>query len=172
VVREHAVRELGIEGCERCKHFGAALGMYRDGASLFGRERGCIVNDVEEGFVDLADIMEERDAFDGTSLVIIEVRGFGNDERVGCDAANVRSRLRVIRVDGVEQRFQGGGSESFRRGTAPSLVNEHGAGEDSSCDRDGDAHGLVLRKKRTSCGVRVARARCWWGGGGKSERLT
>ena len=85
--------------------------MRRDGAPLRGGERVLVVDDVEERLVDLADVVEERDALDALALVLGEVGRVGEDERVGGDAAHVRAGFRVVGVDGVEQRLERGGGE-------------------------------------------------------------
>ena len=79
-----------------------------------GRERVVVVDDVEERLVDLADVVKERDALDARcTRARRELGGVGEDERVGGDAAHVRAGLGVVRVDGVEQRFECGGGETL-----------------------------------------------------------
>ena len=48
-----------------------------------------IMHDVEQRFVDLADVVKERDALDGVHSVLVEPGLFGDDQRVGRDAANM-----------------------------------------------------------------------------------
>ena len=72
-----------------------------------------VVDNVEEGGVDLPDVVVERDALDGAALVLIEAGRAREHERVGGDAANVRAGLRVVGINGVEERFERGGGDAF-----------------------------------------------------------
>ena len=64
----------------------------RDDRLPIGRaELVMIVNDVEQRFVDLADVVKQRDALDGVAALVVEPGRFGDDQRVGCDATDVLS---------------------------------------------------------------------------------
>jgi len=82
------------------------------------------MDDVEERLVDLADVVEQRDAFDVTFLGRVEVGRVGQDQRIPSDAADVGTRLMVVRVDRAKQCLEHSGSKSLRRQTALSLANE------------------------------------------------
>jgi len=110
---EHAARELRIEPVEWREDVGAPLGVGEDGAALRGRELAVVVNDVEERFVDLADVVKQGNALDASGVVLIESGGFGEDECVVGDAPDMGAGFHVVCVDGVEEGLEGGGGEAF-----------------------------------------------------------
>ena len=78
-------------------------------------------------FVDLADVVKERDALDGALLRLVEPGRVGDDERAGRDAADVHPRLRVVRLDGVEQRLERRRGEALEALLAVALPCDDGA---------------------------------------------
>ena len=108
-----------------------------------------IVHDVEQRFVDLADVVKERDALDGVAAALVESGRFGDDQRVGRDAPNVLSSLGVICFDRVEQRLEAGGGEAFDGLTgAPLADEEDGAGDDGSENGTGTRDFMVEDKRK------------------------
>jgi hypothetical protein len=77
-----------------------------DRSAFSGGEMRILVNDVEERLIDLPNVVEESDALDDLSLVGIELRGVGDDQRVGGNTSHVSAGLRVVRVDGIEERLE------------------------------------------------------------------
>jgi len=120
VVCEHAVGEIGIETRQRCEDVGADGRVRGDGSAILGAEWLIVADDVDEGLVDLPDIVEEGDTFDALALVLRELGRFTEDERVRRDAAYVRTRLGIVGVDGVEQRLERCRGEPL--GDAPGLL--------------------------------------------------
>jgi len=106
VVREHAALQFGIERRERGEDGGAAPRVGGDCRALRRRQSRPVVDQVEERFVDLPDVVEEGDALDDVALARREVGRLRDDERVARHAPHVRARLRVGGIDGVEERFE------------------------------------------------------------------
>jgi hypothetical protein len=114
VMTEHAGAEIRIEARHRLEHLGATLRMGGDQLPFRGRELMIVVNHVIDRRVDLADVVEERDALDASATRFIEVGGTSEDQRVGRYAPDVSTRLVVIGVDRVEQRLECGSRKSLR----------------------------------------------------------
>ena len=149
VMRDHTFRELGIERGERSEYLGAALGMRGDCLTLGGREIGVLVNDVEQRLVDLADVVKERDALDVLFLVIIEMRGVGEDEGVGGDTTNVGASFGVVCVDRVEEDFQARRGDAFARLAPAVLPDEVSASEDAGGESGDRTHDGAMGKFHT-----------------------
>jgi hypothetical protein len=132
--------ELRVERCDRREHVGATLRMRSDRPPLGACQMRVLVNDVEQRFVNLSDIVEERDAFNDTLLVGVELRGVGNDQGIRGDATYVRAGLCVVRVDRVEQRFETGSGKSLGRLSAPAFTYEHRTAKDASDGGQKGAH--------------------------------
>jgi hypothetical protein len=165
VVGQHAFSEIGIEGRQRRQHLRPATWVRRDGIPLVGRERRPIVNDVEQRLVDLADVVKECDPLDGQARLLVKVGRLGQRERVPRDAAHMRTRHMIIRIDRVEQGFQRGSRESLGGAASRLLVSEVGAGQRAHGERASSqgeflGHAGAERKKCTSIGrvVRMRRA--------------
>ena len=124
VVRQHALGKLGIERIERRQHVGAATRVRVDRAPVGRAQRLVIMHDVEERFVDLADVVKERDALDGVAAALVESCRFGDDQRVGRHAPNMLSSFGVIGFDRVEQRLEAGGGETFDGLASCALADE------------------------------------------------
>ena len=98
--------------------------MGRHGAPVGGRELPRIVHQVEQGLVDLADVVEERHALDAVALMLLQPGRLGQHQREARDAAHVRAGLRIGRVDGVEQRLEQRGGEALRLAARASLARD------------------------------------------------
>ena len=157
VVREDALRELGVKAAERGEDLGSAPRVRGDRATGFGGEGFLFVDDVEERLVDLSDVVKERDPLDGLALAAVESRCVGDDEGVRRDAAHVRAGLRVVRVDGVEECLERGAGETLGGSPGAELADDDCArsGAGGKCDERLHMRGL-RRKKRTA---RMARMR-------------
>jgi 5'-deoxynucleotidase YfbR-like HD superfamily hydrolase len=79
--------------------------MRDDGAPFGRRQVRVLVNDVEERFVNFADVVKESDALDDLLFMFVEISGIRDDERVHGDASDMRASLSVVRVDGIEKGF-------------------------------------------------------------------
>lgn len=133
VMRKHAARELGIERRKRCEDVGATPGMGEDCAPLVRAEACPIMDGVDQGLVDLADVMEERDSLDGPHGVRVEVRGIAEDQRVARDSSQVLARFVVSRLDGVQQGLERRGGQTFGGRAANVLDAEEGDGSEKEC---------------------------------------
>src|SRR5215207_8296953 len=102
--------------------------MLGDRAAIGGGQGLLIVNDVEERFVDLSDVMKERHALDALALVLREIGGLAENERVGGDAAHMGPRFRVVGVDRVEDGLQCGGSEALGSASGLLAADQHCGG--------------------------------------------
>src|SRR5690242_12832480 len=122
MVRDDAFRQVGVERGDGCEDVGPAPRMRVDLTSFRWREVGALVNDVEERFVDLSNVMKQGDPLDDFFLMLVELCGIGKDERVGSNASHVSARLGVVGVDGVEQRLERCGGESLSRLSAVALA--------------------------------------------------
>ena len=140
VMAEHPFSEVGIERLKWRKYVRAALWMGEDSASLSSGEMAVLVNDVEERFVDLADVMEQRHSLDDFLFMFVEVGGLREDERIRGNASNVRACFGVVRVDGIEQSLHAGSREAFRRFAPTSFPDQNCTGENT--DREGEGLGL------------------------------
>lgn len=140
VVGQDAVGKLGVEGAEWREDRGATLRVGGDGAAVLGGELRLVVDDVEECLVDLSDVVEEGDAFDRATFVIGEAGRVGDDERVGRHATNVRTGLRVVRVDRVEECLEGRRGESLGGATRASFADGDHTGDGASREGDGRSH--------------------------------
>jgi len=103
-----------------------------DRATIGRGQRLLIVDDVEQRFVDLPNVVEECHSLDALALVLGEVGRLAEDQRVGGHATGVSARFGIVRVDGIEQRLQCGGGKAFG-GTAGLLAaDQHGSSGGSS----------------------------------------
>ena len=93
MVREYRFWQLRKDSGQRREHVGAALRVRRDRPSLLRREPRVVVDDVEERFVDLADVVEEGDPSDAATHASGESCGVGEDERVLGDAADMVAQI-------------------------------------------------------------------------------
>jgi hypothetical protein len=102
------------------------------------------VNDIEQRLVDLADVVKERNAFDGALVVFIELRSIGDDERTRGDPAHVHACDRVVGFDGVEERLEAGTGETLERPVRFALTSEKcGAGDRANDQGQSWVHGRI-----------------------------
>src|SRR5688572_14525818 len=80
VVRGDAFPQLRIKSDERLEDLRAALGMGHHRQLVFGAQLPDVVADVRQGLVELADVVEERDALDAAEHPVVEIGGLGEDE--------------------------------------------------------------------------------------------
>ena len=165
VVCEHAVGEIGIETRQRCEDVGADGRVRGDGSAILGAEWLIVADDVDEGLVDLPDIVEEGDTFDALALVLRELSRFTEDERVRGDAAYVRARLGIVGVDGVEQRLERCRGEPL--GDAPGLLTTNEDDRSRRGGRAGAGKGVTGESHVREGGK--TRARVAFGGAGRCE---
>jgi hypothetical protein len=133
-----------------------------DGAAFGWCEAGIIVHDVEQRFVDLADVVKECDAFDRAPLMLFEACSVRDDQRVCGDASDVHAGNGIVCFNRVEQCFESGSGEATECLSGLSFLEERGAAGDrsegSESEREVGLHALRERKKRTEYGSR------WEGG--------
>lgn len=150
VVREHTVGQVGIEEGQRLEDLGASLRVRRDQTALLRRHLGVvIVHDIEERFVNLPNIVEERDALDAPDGGLIEPRGTRECHAIDSDASHVRSRHGVVRIDGVEQSLERGGGEACRPLGLAMLPNEERPNTGAEGEKNRLSHGEERGKNRT-----------------------
>jgi hypothetical protein len=113
VVGQNAHRQLWIEWLQWREHVRSAPWMREDCAPLLGRQVCAVVHDVQERFMNLADVVEERDALDGSHVAIVEVSGVAEDEGVASHPTEVLARLVIGGFDSVQECFERCGSEAF-----------------------------------------------------------
>jgi len=77
----------------------------RNGLALLGRQPRPLAYDVEQGLVNLADIVKQGHAFDPVLHRVVGPVSVSQNQRVARDPAHVGPGLGVGRVDGVEQRL-------------------------------------------------------------------
>jgi hypothetical protein len=77
VVRHDALTEIRIENRYRCEHVCALFGMLPHGAALLRAQFGRFMENVEERFIQFADVMKESDSLDTVLLTVIHPRRFG-----------------------------------------------------------------------------------------------
>src|SRR5688572_11380821 len=87
--------------------------MRHHGAPLLRRELGWIVKDVGERFVELSDVVEERDSLDTVQSLLVEPSGFAEEERVSRNTTDVSAGDGIVGVDGVEQCLERGRAKAF-----------------------------------------------------------
>src|SRR5690348_12260211 len=98
--------------------------MRRNLASLGGAQFGVVMHDIEEGFVDFSNVVEQRDALDRATLAFIESGRVADDESVGGNAPNVHAGLWIVGLDSVEQRFERGSGDTLNGSARAALANE------------------------------------------------
>ena len=149
MVCKHTCRQLGIECLQWRQDLGATGGVRVDRSAVARRELRNIVHDVEQRFVDLADVVEERNAFHGALLVRVESCSVCDDKRACGDAADMHAGIRVIRLDGVEERFERGSGKSLEGLRCSTLAGEQRSAADGADDeREARVHVIFNRKNR------------------------
>jgi len=138
VVCEDGPLQLRVEASERLQHVGATARVRGHSPALGRREALDVVNDVEQRFVDLADVVEERDTGDAATMVFRESGLVGEDERVLGDAANVDAGIGIVGIDGAKERFERGGGHAFGGLACVEAAPDEGGAEEGGSARGGD----------------------------------
>jgi hypothetical protein len=111
------------------------------------------VNDVEERFVNLSNVVKERDTLDVPLLVIVELRGIREGECVGGDAADVGAGFSIVCVDRVEEDLETRSGHALTGLAAAAFADEICAGDRTGGDGEDVTHEEASRKIRTFCRV-------------------
>lgn len=130
VVRSHTNAQIRIECAQWVENFSTTLWMGSHGSAFFRGEFGGLMEDVSQSFVQLPDVVEQRDALDAAQSVLVEAGGLTENQRIGRNPTNVFPRLLVVGVDRVQQRLHGRCSESLGPGSSGVLAVEKSAGGD------------------------------------------
>jgi hypothetical protein len=148
VVGQDSIWQLGIERGERRQHVRAAARVRGDLASLCRGEARRIVDDVEQRLVDLADVVKQRHALYRAALTLGQAGRVGDDQSIRRNPTDVLPGLRVVGLDGVENRFQARSREAFD-GLASSAftIGQH-AGDDGRGEGDRAIHREELTEWR------------------------
>ena len=133
VMTEHSFGEISIETRQGLEDTSPDPRMSLDLPTLGGSEVAGLIDDIVERSIDLANVVKERNAFHAVLRALVQVSGFGNDQRIFGDAPDVRACRRIVRVDCVEKCLQGRGSKPLETNSCPPL-----AGDQSSRRRNGN----------------------------------
>jgi hypothetical protein len=153
VMRNDPVTQFWIKSVERLEYLAAAFRMRHHGLPLLGRELVGVVENVEERFVNLSDVMEQRDTLDFAALRFLESGSVRQHQRVLRNASHVRSRDRVVRVDRIEQRLEGRCCQAFGTAAQPSLANGERAYSRRNRSAQERNHDRRTCKNFTACGA-------------------
>jgi hypothetical protein len=134
VMSQDASGNLGVERGQWREDLCTTYRMRGDCLALCPRELRFLVNNVEQRLVNLADVVEECHALDVELLVFIELCGIRKNKRIDRDASDVGACLGVVRVDGIEQRFERSGREALGSLPPPAFTHD----EQRGCDADGE----------------------------------
>jgi hypothetical protein len=124
VMGEHADREIGVERGERREHRRTTRGVRRNGFALGSGQACALVDDVEQRFVDLPDVVKQRHALDLMLSRLVGAVRAGQDECISRHSAHVGARLLIGGVDGVEQSLRQGCGEPLGAPPSPSLPRQ------------------------------------------------
>jgi hypothetical protein len=96
--------------------------------------------------MNLSNVVEQGDPLDAAAFVLVEISGPREDQRICRNPSQVSPRFMIVRIDGVEQRLEGGSGEALRGTSGGQLPR----GEDAADSAHGDAgegpeHTLFLR---------------------------
>ena len=105
-MRHDSFGQIGIERRKWLEYFGAARWMRPNFATLLQVELAMIVDNVEQRFVELPDVVKEGDALHGVASVEVGTHRVGEDQSVARDSTYVSTCNRVIRVDSVEKGLE------------------------------------------------------------------
>jgi len=136
VVGENSFGELWIKRFDRGEHVGTTARVRIDLATLRRGELRRLVHDIEQGSVDLPDVVKERDTFYGATRTLVEASGVGNDQGIGSHAANVHPSLLIVCLDGIEQGLKCGTSEALQSAARAPLANDQSAERASGDETD------------------------------------
>ena len=135
MMAQHPFPKVGIEPGKWFEHFSAPLRMRGDELPFTRGELATFPNDIEQCGMNFSNVVEQRDTFDATAFVLIEVGRPGENQRIGRHATQVRTCFMIIRVDRIEQGLEGCGREAF--GGTPS--RQFSRGKHAADGTHGDA---------------------------------
>jgi hypothetical protein len=133
VVGQDAVAQVPVEESQRPKDFGAATRVRGNKAPLAGAQRGALMDDVEEGRVDLPNVVEECDPLEAAAGVVVQLGRASDDERVRRDAPDVSAGGVVVGVDRVEESLERCGGKTLALADfAPAAEDDSDSGGEPS----------------------------------------
>lgn len=141
VVAENCLRQLRVKVADGAQNLRAANGMRPDGAALGGSETARLVHDVEQRLVNFSNVVEQRRELDRAAHTLIDAERVRDGKGVGGYASNVSSGLRVIGIDGPEQRLERRCRKPLSSMALPPLIDENAAERDAGREENGSNHG-------------------------------
>ncbi len=166
VVRHDTFRKVGIKRRKRSEYLRTALRMRTNLSSFVRIQLPVVVNHVEERLVNLADVVEQCDAFDHVTGMSVGAHRVCQNERIPRDPPDMRASNRVVGVDGVEQGLHRSGAQPLELAGGRALTPGcKGRRSQSSSNRDGACYGrgrafagvfhlcLSYRKNRVLCAM-------------------
>jgi hypothetical protein len=135
VVRRDTLPEVGIKGIQGRENLGATLRMRSNRASLFRSELGFVVKDVSECFVQLADVVEQRDSLDAVEHPVVELRSAPKYERVLRNAADMCAGNGVVCLNRIQERFESCRAQALGLGAPSVFMVGVGAGGRADAER-------------------------------------
>ena len=129
VVRENSLGQIRIERGQRLENVCAFARMRHHGVTLAAGEPLRVVHDIRDRSVDLADVVKEGDALHTALLALVQIGCTRERERIVGHAPDMSASLGVIRVDCVEEAFEGRRPKSLESEPFSPLAIE----EDSCC---------------------------------------
>jgi hypothetical protein len=127
VVRENSLGQIRIERSQRLENFCAFPRMSHYGVALASREPLCVVHDIRDRAVDLADVVKEGDALHAALLALVEIGCARERERIVRDTPDMSAGLGVVGVDCVQEAFESRRSKPLESEPFPALAIEENA---------------------------------------------
>jgi hypothetical protein len=90
------------------------------------------VKDVRYRFVNLSDIMEERDALYTRAGAVIEFGRVAENEGIAGDTSDVPACIGIISIDRIQKSLQRGRPKSLGVNARATLADEYSAGGNSN----------------------------------------
>jgi len=149
VVRENSFGQLGKKGRQRLENIGAAARVLHYRAPFFGSELLWFLHDVGYCLIDFPDVMKERNTLNPVLHSFVEISGACKSQCILRNASNVRAGLRIVCINGIEERLETGGAESFESNALTTLIVVEHARRSSRNEREITKHASSLGKKRT-----------------------
>ena len=141
MVRKHCLGQLGVKVPDRTQYLRASNRVRADGAALGWSQLAGLVHHIEERLVDLSNVMEQRGELDRASDTLVHSARIRDGEGVGGNATNVCPGLRIICVDGAQERLEGGGGKPLSSMAPAALIDENPAERDAGRDQNRSNHG-------------------------------
>lgn len=146
VMTQNAFAKIRVEAGKGLEHFRATLRVSGDEPPFTLRQSGVIVDNVVDSRMNLADVVEQRDALDTTALVFIEVGGVRQNERVRRHPPYVGAGFVVVGVDRIKEGFEGGSGKAFGRAPRGRLARgEEASNGPHGKTRYGAQHSIFFR---------------------------